>query len=978
MNGQNPSEPKVWRSLSEFEETPATRELLESEFPRSALAPAEDLKRRTFLKMMAASLALAGGCTRQPIETIVPYVRQPEQMVPGEPLYFATAMPLSGYGTGIVVKSREGRPIKADGNALHPASGNGSDVWIQACLLDLYNPERAKAPTHLGNSSSYAAFLSWLNKLLADQDRNNGAGLRLLTGNITSPTLAAQMSRVQERFPGVEWHQWEPVNWDNSLEGSRLAFGEDLCAHYQLDQTAVIASFDLDFLHVHPQRLRYIRDFADGRRVVAGQKTMNRLYTVESSPSITGSMADHRLVCGRRQTEAAMVLLAAELGVPVNREVELLNTYERNWVAAMARDLEQNRAANIVMVGESLPPAFHALGEKINAHLGNLGATVVHRPPAQQRPLNHLASLADLVAAMERGAVDLLIILGGNPAFDAPANFEFAERLKQVKHSVHLSLEFNETSELCEWHIPQTHFLETWSDVRSFDGTATIMQPLIAPLFSGKSEHQLLQALLEVRPTRSDYDLVRASWHGQGIWENFESGWQTAVHNGVVAGTELPSRTPILQNELLIPAPVEPERAFGALEAQFKPDPHLWDGRFALNPWLQETPKPLTKLTWDNAVLISPALAARRKLATSTMVELRIAGRSMQAPVFILPGQAPNTLTLHFGHGRKPGLYGFNFYQLRTTDALWSGEQVSLEKLEGKYEFATTQTHHRIHDEDRQVYREGTLLEFLRNPDFVKEMSTSPPEHETLYDPAQYDFPIKWGMAVDLTTCVGCNACTVACNIENNIPVVGKQQVALNREMLWLRVDTYYSGSQANPRFNHQPVPCMHCENAPCEYVCPVGATLHDHEGLNVQVYNRCVGTRYCSNNCPYKVRRFNFLQYTDYGSELHALRHNPEVTVRWRGVMEKCTYCVQRISAARIEAKKEGTSIPDGVVKTACQEACPAGAIVFGIMSDPGTAVAKQKKHPLDFPMLGQLNTRPRTTYAAKLRNPNLEIEKS
>lgn len=979
MSSPEPSQLKgMWRSLSEFESTPETRELLHREFPKSALVPVDELKRRSFLKLMGASLALAGGCTRQPIESIVPYVRQPEQMVPGEPLYFATAMPLSGYGTGILVKSREGRPIKADGNPLHPASGNGSDVWIQACLLDLYNPERAKVPAHRGESSSYAAFLGWLTTALAEQPQKNGEGLGLLTGNVTSPTLAAQLQHFQERFPRAEWHQWEPVNWDNSMAGAQLAFGETLSVDYRIGKAAVIASFDLDFLYAHPERLRYTREFAEGRRVVAGRDTMNRLYAIESSPSIMGSMADNRLVCGRRAIKEALLCLAGELGLSVNGQEFDLTDYQRKWLELLAQDLERNRGAGIVMAGESLPPEFHALAERINARLGNLGRTVVHRKPAQARPVNHLASLGRLVAEMETGAVDLLVLLGGNPAFDAPADYDFARKLRKVKYAVHLSPDFNETSALCEWHIPQAHFLETWSDVRSFDGTATIMQPLIAPLFGGRSEHQLLQALLEVRPTRSDYEIVRDFWRGQQLWENFENGWRAAVHNGVVPGTESPTKAPALQNGWSVPELPEDSPEGNRTEICFRPDPHLWDGRFALNIWLQETPKPLTKLTWDNAVIISPELGARKKLSTGEMVELRVAEGSIRAPVFVLPGQAPHTVTLHFGNGRKPGLHGFNFYHLRTSKTFWGSEEVELEKGEGKYELVSTQTHFRIQDEDRQIYREGTLAEFLRNPNFVKEKSHSPPEHETLYDPKQYDFPVKWGMAVDLTTCIGCNACLIACNIENNIPVVGKKQVEMNREMLWLRVDTYFSGSVANPRFNHQPVPCMHCENAPCEYVCPVEATLHDHEGLNVQVYNRCIGTRYCSNNCPYKVRRFNFLQYADYDSELKALRHNPEVTVRWRGVMEKCTYCVQRISTARIEAKQGKHAMPDGTVKTACQEACPAEAIVFGIMSDPDAEVSKLKRHPLDFSMLGQLNTRPRTTYSAKLRNPNPEIEGS
>jgi molybdopterin-containing oxidoreductase family iron-sulfur binding subunit len=474
-------------------------------------------------------------------------------------------------------------------------------------------------------------------------------------------------------------------------------------------------------------------------------------------------------------------------------------------------------------------------------------------------------------------------------------------------------------------------------------------------------------------PMRSDYQIVREYWRTQSESGDFESRWQKSVHDGVIAGSDHPVRTPKLveSNPQVIPP-----RMPGGIEVVFRVDPNLWDGRFTNNPWLQETPKPLTKLVWDNAALISPKFAEREKLRNGDLVEIAIGERKVNSPVLIVAGQAEHTITLPLGGGSIEG-QGFNFYRLRTSSEFWSAsERVTVRKLNGRYELVQTQTHQLVHGEEREINREGTLAEFVRNTRFISESAPQPNVAETLYQPAEFDYSVKWGMAIDLTTCIGCNACVIACNIENNIPVVGKEQVALNREMLWLRIDTYLSSDVGSQKFLHQPVPCMHCENAPCEYVCPVGATVHDHEGLNLQVYNRCIGTRYCSNNCPYKVRRFNFLRYADYNSELSALRQNPEVSVRWRGVMEKCTYCVQRISAARIRAKEQNRTIRDGEVKTACQEACPANTIVFGMVSDANAEVSKLKSHPLDFSMLGQLNTRPRTTYGAKLRNPNPPME--
>jgi Fe-S-cluster-containing dehydrogenase component len=582
-----------------------------------------------------------------------------------------------------------------------------------------------------------------------------------------------------------------------------------------------------------------------------------------------------------------------------------------------------------------------------------------------------LASLHELNDALVGGEVDTLIIVGGNPVFSAPADFNFRDSLARVKFRVHLSPDVNETSRLCDWHIPENHFLESWGDARAFDGTISIIQPLIMPLYAGKSAHELLEAMVNVSG-RTDYDIVHDFWSSNNPGAVFYERWRRTLHDGLIQDSAFPAKTVSLR-PFEIPTFA---RISDILEITFQPDPTIWDGRYANNGWLQELPKPVTKLVWDNVAHISPSLAAREKLSNGDVIEINALGRTLTAPVWIVPGQPQNTIGLQFGYGRASAgsvgeKTGCNVYGLRTSDFQWAVAVTILKKTHRSYPLATTQDQHVIDSEDRQIIREGTFAEFQSHPDFVSKTSEEP--SETLFNPDEYKYDgYRWGMAIDLSACTGCSACILACQSENNIPVVGKTEVARGRAMHWIRVDSYFRGAPENPEITHQPVPCMQCENAPCELVCPVGATLHDKEGLNVQVYNRCVGTRYCSNNCPYKVRRFNFFQYADYTTPSLKPMWNPNVTVRWRGVMEKCTYCIQRISAARIDSEEKGTKIADGQIRTACQQACPAQAIVFGNLSDPNSAVSKIKSHQLNFLMLGQLNTRPRTTYLAKMRNPN------
>jgi molybdopterin-containing oxidoreductase family iron-sulfur binding subunit len=981
---------KYWRSLEQLAESKEFQQMLHREFPTGASEWWDGVSRRNFLKMAGVSLALAGltACTKQPPHEILPYVRQPENLVPGEPLFYATAMQLGGFATGVLVKSREGRPIKIEGNPDHPASRGGSSVWMQASLFDLYDPDRSQAVSHQGEISTWSGFLSDLLDLLGEQAPKKGAGLRFLTEMITSPTLTAQLRDLLHRFPEAKWHQYEPLSRDYVHQGAQQAFGEVVEAHYNFDKAKVVLSLDSDFLHAHPERLRYAREFAGARKAHSGKGGMNRLYVAESTPTITGSMADHRLPLSGAEIENLARRIAHEIGAQVQSPEAALPDGHAKWLAAVTADLREHRGESVIIAGDWQPPAVHALAHLLNETLENAGKTVFYAENVEQKPNhsetgNSIDSLKELITEMSAGKVEALFILGGNPLYTAPADFELAQHLSKVKRSIHLSTHLDETSALCTWHIPQTHYLESWSDARSFDGTASIIQPLIAPLYNGKSAHELLGAMIQQQPIRSDYEIVRDYWRSHKHWPDFEKGWRKALHDGLIAGSEAKRKeVRVKKDAQVFTNTPRIETPNASLEACFRPDPNIWDGKFANNGWLQECPKPITKLTWDNALLISPALAQKHRFQNGDVIELSFHGRSLRAPIWITPGQAENSITLPLGFGRtRAGRIGngvgFNAYPLRTSDAFWSANGVKLKKTDARRHLVATQNHHQIESPDRQVYRAVTLRELQAETDIVKNSVEVPENDQTLFNPGQFTHAgYKWGMSIDLTTCMGCNACLVACEVENNIPVVGKDQIHRNREMFWIRVDTYYRGSLDNPEFNHMPVPCMHCEHAPCELVCPVAATVHDHEGLNLQVYNRCVGTRFCSNNCPYKVRRFNFYQYTDYHTPSLRAMFNPDVTVRWRGVMEKCTYCIQRISRARITAEKENRHIRDGEVVTACQQACPADAIIFGDLNDPRSKVSRLKQEPLDYPMLGQLNTRPRTTYLAKVTNPNSQME--
>jgi molybdopterin-containing oxidoreductase family iron-sulfur binding subunit len=889
-----------------------------------------------------------------------------------------------------------GRPTKIEGNPDHPASLGATDLFSQASILSLYDPDRSQVILKNAQIATWDAFLTEIRRELSQQRAKEGAGLRLLTQSVISPTLAAQIETLLEQYPQARWHQYEPINRDNALDGARLAFGRDVNAVYHFDQAQVVLSLESDFLDCTPQTLRYMHDFMALRRVRAADPTMNRLYVAECMPSKTGAAADHRL----RLRSGEIMELTRELarrlqvGPPVERDSSRFderNEFRSTWLDALVDDLSNHRGASVVLAGENQPPAMHALVHAINAALDNVGKTVVYTEPLLARPENQTQSLAELAGALRGGEVDLLLILDGNPVFDAPADLGFAERIAQARCRMHLSYYADETSALCQWHIPLTHYLESWGDTRAFDGTVTIQQPLIDPLFQGKSAYEFLSALIDESP-RPGLEIVREHWRRQHSVDDFDTFWQTSLHNGVVADTAL---QPIavegrldseeFQDAVWGAPAINADSQPDTLELNFRPDPSIWDGRFANNGWLQELPKPLTKITWDNVAHVSPATAAQLEIANHDQVELRFKDRTVLAPVWIMPGHADGAVTVHLGFGRTAAGnvgngVGFNAYRLRTSDALGFGGGLTLRKTGARHIVATTQTHWNM--EGRHLVRSGTLDQYKQDPHAL--LQTGHDQHVTLYPAYEYK-ENAWGMAIDLTACTGCNACVVACQAENNTPIVGKSQVLMNREMHWLRIDTYYSGEPDDPEYLQQPMLCMHCENAPCEVVCPVAATVHSSEGLNVMVYNRCVGTRYCSNNCPYKVRRFNFLQYSVEDEPLTAMLHNPDVTVRSRGVMEKCSYCVQRISAARINAKTieaqtgQPRPIQDGEVVTACQAACPARAIVFGNINDRQSQVAQWKAEPTNYGVLTELNTQPRTTYLARVRNPHpLLAEKS
>ncbi|HUL75042.1 MAG TPA: TAT-variant-translocated molybdopterin oxidoreductase [Vicinamibacterales bacterium] len=983
-----------WRSLEELADTPEFRDYVGREFPAQASEFTDPAGRREFLKLMGASLALAGvsACTRIPDEKIIPYVRQPEDIVPGRPLFFATAMPHGGFAMPVLAENHMGRPTKIEGNPEHPASLGATDVWGQASVLSVYDPDRSRTVMSRGEVKTWGAFLIALQAAVTSQRGLKGQGLRILSEPITSPSLIDQMQTLMAALPEAKWHQWDPVF--GAVQGG----APSATPLYRFDKADVVVALDADFLGFGPGALRYTRDFASRRRIGTPQDELNRLYAIEPVPTITGAKADHRLPLKARDVRQFAVELAAALGVGRAGGVALQGDAAR-WIQAIADDLKAHRGRSVVVAGDRQPATVHALARMMNDTLGNSGVTVSYVAPIVATPADGAASLAELVADMNAKKVDALLILGGNPVFNAPVDLDFAKALDNVTTRFHLGLYYDETAELCHWHVPEAHYLESWGDARSFDGTVSLIQPLIAPLYDGRQAIEVLSAM-NGKPADTPVDLVKDYWSRafggktKTAWamhdadgkpfESFDRFWRRALHDGFLAGTSMLATAP--------PAPPVPmiaetgDTVISGMEIVFSPDPTVLDGRYANNGWLQELPKPLSKVTWDNVAYISVKTAERLGITVerpgsedNDILEISYNGRTARLPVWVMPGTADDVVAVHFGYGRRKagrigtGL-GHDVFGLRTSDAPWFGAGAQVTRTNERYLITSTQNHFAM--EGRNLVRVVEAEEYRTNPRSVAELGPEKPAKTlSLFPPREYTGN-KWGMSIDLNACTGCGVCVAACVSENNIPVVGKAQIYRQREMHWIRVDTYYEGSLDAPRTYNQPVPCQQCEDAPCELVCPVAATSHSDEGLNDMVYNRCVGTRYCSNNCPYKVRRFNFLLYSDFTTpELFAQR-NPDVTIRSRGVMEKCTYCVQRIDHARIDAKTEGRPIRDGEVQTACQQACPAEAITFGNLNDPDSEIVKRVKQDRNYGLLEDLGTRPRTTYLAVVRNPNPALE--
>jgi MoCo/4Fe-4S cofactor protein with predicted Tat translocation signal len=953
---------RQWRSPELLANDPAFVARAAQEFPSLADALASPHDRRRVLKLMTAAFAMSGlsGCdVGAPGGALIPAVRVPPNIIPGRPNFYTTANVLDGYATGIVVEHQMGRPIKVEGNPRHPASLGATDVFAQAQVLDFYDPDRAWGITAHTLPVDPQNMLTALTAQRARIAENRGAEFRILTGTITSPTLAAQLDALLLRYPEARWHQWEPVSRDNIWKGAGLAYGQPVEAVPKLDKAEVVLAIDSDLLDSAPGHLRFARDFASRRNPTRTQKTL-RLYAVEPTPSLTGSTADHRFIAGPRELHQVVMALAAGI------LQQSPPTPAPDWVGKVVADLTANPGRALVHVGPNQPPETHALVHAINDNLGAPGATLDLVTPAAHSPIDQAASLSELVEEMRAGKVTTLLIIDGNPAYAAPGALGFIEALKRVDFSMTLTAASNETSDASVWGVPMAHAWETWSDARAYDGTATILQPQALPLCQGTSAHRILALFTDPAPAPT-LDILQATWKTR-MGGDFAQGWHDALGNGVVPETASAKANVSLRPDAGRQTPPTPPDH--PLTILFRPDPHLWDGRYADNAWLQELPRPLTKLTWDNPLLISPERARESNLRNGDSARLSIGDTTSTAPVWIMPGQAADCVVALLGFGRQHvgtvgSGAGFDFYPLTGR-----ADTPLLQKVAGQLELACTDHHNLIFDMTKEFVRHGTLAEYRKDPRFLA--TRKPEPHLYRWTP---EGPAAWAMSIDLNACIGCNACVVACQAENNIPVVGKQQVIHEREMHWLRIDRYYEGSPDAPDSYFQPMLCMHCEQAPCEVVCPVGATVHDSEGLNVMVYNRCVGTRFCSNNCPYKVRRFNYFDFAQEEQRPPQAR-NPDVTVRGRGVMEKCTFCLQRIAEARIAADRENR--PVGEVKTACQAACPTQAITFGNMADPDSEVAKRKKSPLDYALLVDQNTHPRVTYEARIRNPNPSIEGS
>ncbi|MDF1544276.1 MAG: TAT-variant-translocated molybdopterin oxidoreductase [bacterium] len=978
---------EYWRSLEQLSGSEEFKQFLHREFPEGASEMDNKWSRRNFLTMMGASMALAGlASCRRPEEKIVPYVRAPEEILPGRPLFYATNMPLGDSSVGLVVETHEGRPTKIEGNKLHPSSGGALNSMIQASVLGLYDPDRSQSVTSGRDKKEWADFAAFWVEHAATFEENQGEGLAVVTEPYASPTLNRLFSEFGKKYPKAKWIGYAPVTDENVYSGIKVASGKDHRPIYDYSAAKVILSLDSDFTLTESENIISSRGFADGRRVKSEKDEMNRLYQIESGHSSTGGNADHRLRLQSGQIPAFALTLAFALQ-DEGLKIEALKSVTRpsvpagdsewqRWLKPLAQDLMKAGKQSLVVAGYRQPSELHALVYAINHALESQAVSYVDFSDSL---LSDSGQFADFTNEIHEGKYNTLILMGCNPVYDAPSDLKFASALKKAATTVHLGLYRDETGAACQWHLPMSHYLEQWGDVRSADGTRGLVQPMIEPLYGGHSSVELLSLITNGVESRG-YELVRQTWSKLLSGDIFEKHWKKILHDGLQDGSAGKLRDSKVKSGAVskaCTAKLFTAETFNSMEIVFAVSPSLYDGRYANNGWLMELPDPVTKISWDNAALMSPATASQLGIESKEIVRLAINGREIEAPAWILPGQADNSIMIELGYGRSGvgrigNEIGANAYKLRTWESQHFAYGLTISKTGRNMAIANVQDHSSM--EGRPLVREASLEEYRRDPEFAPEMVQHPPL-VSMWNEHKYDQGYQWGMTIDLNVCNGCNACTVACQSENNIPVIGKAEVEKGREMHWIRIDRYFAGDENDPEMVYQPVTCQHCEDAPCEQVCPVAATSHNKEGLNVMTYNRCIGTRYCSNNCPYKVRRFNFFNFTKDTPEVVKMAMNPDVTVRSRGVMEKCTFCVQRINGARLEAQKADREIQDGEITTACQQTCPANAIEFGNILDKESRVAKAKEQNRNYAMLSELNTKPRLTYLAKIRNPNPEL---
>lgn len=999
-------ETTYWKSLNELAQNQEYQKFAEREFPENATELTDGVSRRGFLRVMGASIALAGlAACRRPVQKILPYSRQPEDIVQGVPLFYATAMPFQGSLTGLVAENHEGRPTKLEGNDEHPASRGNTNIYQQAAVLELYDPDRSRNPLLNGNKSTADDFKAFAQSHFADANQN----VLFISEANSSPTYQQLKEEALSKFNNADWVTYEPFGEDNVVEGNRIAFGQRLRTHYNYENADVVVSLNDDFMaSTHPNSVEYAKQVTSRRKVTGTDGEMNRIYTVEDNFSLTGSYSDHRLKLKASEVEAFAYALAGALAGRISG-LSAFSGYsnkfsDHKWISVLTDDLLANRGRSAVSLGSEYSPEAHAAVAAINLALNNAGSTVNYLEVPHLDAQNNRQAFTSAVNNLGAGRYDTVVMVGVNPVFNAPSDLEFEKALANAGTVVSLSKYVDETSEKSTWHVNRAHFLEAWGDGFSYGGTRSVIQPQIQPLHDGFSEIEFLN-LIANGTDEKGYDLVRGTFSSYYPGA-FENKWRAILHDGVDSNAGYTAANVSLSGGFssAVSSATSSLSENSGMEVVIRPDATLYDGRFANLGWLQELPDPMTKVTWDNVALMSPNTAEQLGVENEDMVSITVNGKSVEIVAWIQPGHADNSISLTTGYGREgigrvASTYvdytsgGVDTYPLRSTSSMFY-TTADVKATGETYEVACVQDHHSL--EGRDMYRQASLEEYKENPDFAsfKDVHTYPvpgmkeaaemgeDQPISLFDEQTYpDYEPQWGMAIDLNSCFGCGVCVIACQSENNIPVIGKKEVKRGREMHWIRNDRYYVGEDADdPQAVHQPVPCMHCELAPCEQVCPVAATTHSEDGMNQMTYNRCIGTRYCANNCPYKVRRFNFFNYPkEYltsgdDPDIIQMAMNPEVTVRFRGVMEKCTYCAQRVNRAKINAKNEtGSPKPaDGTVKTACQQACPADAIYFGDLTDDNSEVAKMKRNERNFQMLEELNTRARTSYMAKLRNPN------